>query len=205
MEHHPDDVPSPIDLQAAEDAKAWADTANLHRPWRARFFETIAEALDPTRPARVLELGSGPGFLAEHVLRSRPSIDMVLLDFSAPMHDLARTRLQAYSHRVRYVQRSFKESQWMQGLGAFDYVITNQAVHELRHKRHAEPLHRQVRSVLSGSGAYLVSDHYFGEGGMMKEGLYMTPEEQCRAISSAGFSRVEELLRLGGMVLHGAT
>jgi ubiquinone/menaquinone biosynthesis C-methylase UbiE len=200
----PEDVPSPIDLQAASDARAWAESANLVRPWRTTFFEAIAEAIHPAKPVRVLELGSGPGFLAEQVLSRRPFVEMVLLDFSEPMHALARERLQNHSNRVQYVQRSFKEDHWMDGLGVFDHVVTNQAVHELRHKRYAGPLHEQVRSVLVPGGTYLVSDHYFGDDGMKKEGLYMTVEEQRRTLAAAGFTRVEELLRLGGMVLHSA-
>jgi SAM-dependent methyltransferase len=204
MSTEPQDVPSPIDLQTESDARAWAESANLVRPWRAAFFETIAENIDPSRLVRVLELGSGPGFLAEQVLRRRPLVEMVLLDFSEPMHMLARGRLVDYATRVQYVQRSFKEDHWMEGLGTFDHVITNQAVHELRHKRYAEPLHKQVRSVLQLEGTYLVSDHYFGEDGMKKEGLYMTVEEQRQTLLAAGFTRVEELLRHGGMVLHSA-
>lgn len=204
MELQTQDIPSQIDLQAASDARAWADAANLARPWRTTFFETIAAAIDATKPIRVLELGSGPGFLAEHVLNKRPNVAMVLLDFSGPMHEIARERLQNHLQRVRYVQRSFKEGNWTEGLGGFDYVVTNQAVHELRHKRYAEPLHKQVRSVLLGGGRYLVSDHFFGEGGMKNEGLYMTVAEQREALVAAGFPQVDELLCFGGMVLHSA-
>jgi SAM-dependent methyltransferase len=204
MNMEPQDIPSPIDLKAESDARAWAESANLVRPWRAAFFETIAENIDPSRSVRVLELGSGPGFLAEQVLCRRPLVEMVLLDFSEPMHLLARERLGSYAKRVQYVQRSFKEDRWMAGLGAFHHVITNQAVHELRHKRYAEPLHKQVRSILRPEGTYLISDHYFGEDGMKKEGLYMTVEEQRQTLLAAGFTRVEELLRQGGMVLHSA-
>jgi SAM-dependent methyltransferase len=174
------------------------------RPWRTAFFEAIVENIDPSKPVRVLELGSGPGFLAELVLGKRPLVEMILLDFSEPMHVLARARLKSHETRVQYVQRSFKEDHWMAGLGAFHHVITNQAVHELRHKRYAEPLHKQVRSILLHEGTYLISDHYFGEDGMKKEDLYMTVEEQRQTLVAAGFTRVEELLRHGGMVLHSA-
>ena len=201
----PPDVPSPIDLQGDTDALAWAESANTLRPWRLAFFEAIANAMDSTRAVRVLELGSGPGFLAEHILNAHPLAEMVLLDFSKPMHRLAMARLQRFSGRVAFVERSFKEVDWMSGLGSFDFVVTNQAVHELRHKRYAEPLHRQVHSVLDKGGAYLISDHYFGDDGMKKEGLYMTVEEQQAALVSAGFRGVRELLRLGGMSLHSAT
>lgn len=200
----PPDVPSPIDLQDDADARAWAESANTLRPWRLTFFDAISKAIDTTRAVRVLELGSGPGFLAEVILRHNPGATVVLLDFSGPMHRLAQERLQAFSERVSYVERSFKEADWMNGLGDFDCVVTNQAVHELRHKRYAEPLHRQVRSVLRPGGSYLVCDHYFGEDGMKKEGLYMTVEEQQDALRSAGYQTVQELLRQGGMCLHRA-
>lgn len=200
----PPDVPSPIDLQAEADALAWAESANTLRPWRLAFFEAISNAIDSTRAVRVLELGSGPGFLAEHILSAHPLAEMVLLDFSKPMHRLAMERLQRFSGRVTCVERSFKKADWMSGLGLFDYVVTNQAVHELRHKRYAEPLHRQVRSVLDDGGVYLISDHFFGDDGMKKEGLYMTVEEQQAALVSAGFRSVHERLRQGGMSLHSA-
>jgi SAM-dependent methyltransferase len=198
------DVPSPIDLQQEADAKAWAAAANEARPWRTKFFETIASAICADRPARILELGSGPGFLADHILGKHASAQMVLLDFSEPMHKLASERLQAHADRVTYVCRSFKSENWKHDLGTFDYVVTNQAVHELRHKRYAVSLHVEVRSILREGGCYLVSDHYFGEDGMKKEGLYMTVSEQREAFASAGFNSVSELLRLNGMVLHSA-
>ena len=146
------DVPSPIDLQSEVDAKGWAESANQLRPWRVQFFEAISAAIPSERSARVLELGSGPGFLAEHIFRSHPSVHMTLLDFSEPMHALAMERLRPFAGRVSYVCRSFKEENWMEGLGTFDYIATNQAVHELRHKRYAERLHRSVRSILNLDG-----------------------------------------------------
>jgi hypothetical protein len=61
-----EDVPSPIDLRSATDAGEWAAAAMAKRPWRTDFFAAIADAMAASRrgPARVLELGSGPGFLA---------------------------------------------------------------------------------------------------------------------------------------------
>jgi hypothetical protein len=71
-------------------------------------------------------------------------------------------------------------------------VITNQAVHELRHKRYAEELHRQVARVLR-------------PGGMANDQLYMSAAEQKFAIDAAGYASVHQLLLKGGMVLHRAT
>lgn len=202
----PLDVPSPIDLQSAKDAIAWEGAAMTVRPWRVEFFECFADEIARAQGAqRVLELGSGPGFLAAHLLNVLPDLRMVLLDFSAPMHDLARTRLASHLDRVSFVERSFKDPDWFASLGTFDFVVTNQAVHELRHKRHASTLHAQVRNVLGPQGRYLVSDHHAGEGGMSNTDLYMTVEEHREALAAAGYRAVQEIKRKGGMVLHRAS
>jgi ubiquinone/menaquinone biosynthesis C-methylase UbiE len=200
------DVPSPIDLRLMADAKEWEQTAIEKRPWRTAFFERFsAEAQSLSSSIKhVLELGSGPGFLAEHMLQALPDIEMVLLDFSASMHQLAQERLGKMAGRVKFVERSFKQADWSEDLGKFDCVVTNQAVHELRHKRHAVTLHTQVRSVLNEGGIYLVCDHYAGEGGMKNDQLYMTVDEQRQALQSSGFQQIEQVMSLGGLVLHRA-
>jgi SAM-dependent methyltransferase len=152
----------------------------------------------------VLELGSGPGFLAAHLLAALPELSVTLLDFSAPMHELARTRLALHLQRVSFIERSFKDPDWFASLEVFDFVITNQAVHELRHKRHATTLHKQVRHLLGPHSRYLVSDHYAGDGGMSNTDLYMSVEEHHQALATAGYQVISELKRKGGMVLHSA-
>jgi SAM-dependent methyltransferase len=200
------DVPSPIDLRTMHDARAWADSANLKRPWRTDFFARFEMAISnaPSRIARILELGSGPGFLAERLLPAFPSVEYVALDFSPAMHQLAAKRLQPWLPRVNFVERSFRDAAWAQDLGSFDCVVTNQAVHELRHKRHAAELHCQVREVLAAGGLYLVCDHFAGEGAMKDHSLYMSVDEQREALEAARFDSVKLLLQQGGLVLHQA-
>jgi ubiquinone/menaquinone biosynthesis C-methylase UbiE len=201
------DVPSPIDLRLMSDALESEATAMEKRPWRLEFFAKFADELANMEPTatRVLELGSGPGFLASIVLSQASDLRITLLDFSDAMHALARQRLGAMIDRVEFLVRSFKDPGWFQGLHDFDAVITNQAVHELRHKRYAEELHRQVVRVLRPGGTYLVCDHFSGPGGMANDQLYMTAAEQKSAIESAGYASVRQVLLKGGMVLHRAT
>ena len=200
-----DDVPSPIDLNSPKDAAAWEESAMQKRPWRADFFEHIATeiAAAPGR-GRILELGSGPGFLARQLLERLPGATMHLLDQSNAMHSLARERLGELAARATFLTASFKEPDWPDRLGPYDFVVTLQAVHELRHKRHALPLHRQVRSVLAPGGAYLMADHFCGPGGMANDQLYQRIDEQQAALHEAGFTQVTELLREGGLALHRA-
>jgi SAM-dependent methyltransferase len=202
-----DDVPSPIDLRLADDARQWAATAMSKRPWREQFFQQFIKelrALDAA-PLRVLELGSGPGFLAQRVLEAIPSVDYTMLDFSQAMHDLARERLGPLMRHVRPIVMDFKSEGWADNLGQFDAVVTIQAVHELRHKKHALALHQTVRSLLSMKGWYLVCDHYAGRDGMQNTALYMTVEEQCGCLEAAQFGTVTNALEMHGMVLHRAT
>jgi SAM-dependent methyltransferase len=200
-----DDVPSPIDLASPKDAAEWEATAMQKRPWRMEFFDRYAEEIAKAPgPVKILELGSGPGFLAQHLLSRLPEATMHLLDNSNAMHALARDRLGELASRATFVPASFKEPDWPDRLGPYDFVITHQAVHELRHKRHAVALHRQVRAVLKSGGAYLMGDHYCGPGGMANDQLYMSIVEQQAALGEAGFAQVAELLRKGGLVLHRA-
>jgi len=199
----PIDVPSPIDLRLMADARPWAETALARRPVRPEFFEAFAREIGRDG-ARVLELGSGPGFLAAHLLRAWPGLDYVALDFSPAMHELAAERLGERAARVRFVERSFREPTWVDGLGPFDVVVTHQAVHELRHKDHASTLHAQVRPLLAPGGRYLACDHYLGGDGLSNDQLYMTVDQQREALLRAGFASVAPVLVKGGLALHRA-
>ena len=197
------DVPSPIDLRLMVDARPWAETALARRPVRPEFFDTFAREVGRDS-ACVLELGSGPGFLADHLLQAWPALDYVALDFSPAMHALAAERLGERAARVRFVERSFREADWADGLGPFDVVVTHQAVHELRHKDYATALHAQVRPLLAAGGRYLVCDHYLGGDGLSNDQLYMTVDQQREALRRAGFAQVEAVLVKGGLALHRA-
>lgn len=189
------------------DAVAWEASALAKRPCRPQFFDAFSAAIAASAvpPARVLELGSGPGFLAQHLLQEHPNISYVALDFSPAMHELAARRLSNFAGRVSFVERSFREEDWASGLGQFGCVVTHQAVHELRHKRHALALHQSVRATLGADGLYLVCDHFVGAGGQSNDQLYMSVHEQRECLLQAGFAHVDAVLEAAGLVLHSAT
>jgi SAM-dependent methyltransferase len=200
-----EDVPSPIDLRDPEDAREWERTAPS-RPGRGEIFEAFARELRALgqRPLAVLELGSGPGFLGAYLLDAIPALALTLLDFSAAMHDLAGARLGEYSDRVTYVERDFRQLGWWVGLGLFDAAVTNQAVHELRHKRHAAALHAAVKAVLKPGAPYLVCDHCYSQG-FGNERLNMTLVEHRDALCEAGFSEATLVAAAGTLAMYRAT
>lgn len=106
---------------------------------------------------------------------------------------------------MRFVERSFRELSWSEGLGAFDHIVTHQAVHELRHKRHASGRHAQARQLLQAGGRYLVCDHFSDDGGMRNEQLYMSVGEQRMGLKEAGFGKVEPVFLKGGLMLYCAS
>jgi ubiquinone/menaquinone biosynthesis C-methylase UbiE len=201
---HPQDIPYGNDWDNPADVALWAESADRIRPWRSQIRDFIAEQLARLQPgARVLELGSGPGFLAERVLERCPQLGRyTLVDFSRPMLVLSRERLARF-HAASFVCASFKSAEWIECVeGPFDCVVSMQAVHELRHKRHALRLYEQVHQILAANGRVLICDHLPFDDTPKSIALYMTEEEQTSALSSAGFVQVRTSLAMNGLMVY---
>jgi SAM-dependent methyltransferase len=199
-----EDVPSPVDFHDPAQARAWEEQTVKGRPWRPQFFARMVTALRThfAGPFSVLELGSGPGHLAEQLLTHCEVRRYVALDFSPAMHALAGTRLSMFAGRVEFAVRDFRRTDWNAGLGAFDAVVTLQAAHETRHKRHLPVLLAQARQTLLPDGLLLYCDHYAGPGKHPE--LFLDTHAQPEALHQAGFAGIEKLLDLGGMALYAA-
>ena len=198
------DVPYGNNWDSAAEAAAYGDAADQARPWRSRIRDHIADRVAMLAPgARVLELGSGPGLLAHRVLQRCPHLGTyTLMDFSEPMLALSRERLAAYPAAC-FVLASFKSQDWTSRAGGpFDCVVSMQAVHELRHKRHAPRLYEQVYDVLAAPGLFMVCDHTPFDDSPRSLALYMTEQEQQRALADAGFARVHVELGMNGLMLY---
>lgn len=188
-----EDVPYTEDLQSPDGAKAWADNAERRRPARAQIRHEIGERLETLSPeSRVLELGSGPGLLAEHVLGRCPQLaSYTLFDFSEPMLEMSRGRVGRFA-AARFVAGDFRSDDWIRHVpGTFDAVVTMQAVHEVRHARHVPRLYRQIRGMLAPGGLFLVCDRTPEDDTPRSRALFMTAEEQVEALRQAGFVDVQ--------------
>jgi SAM-dependent methyltransferase len=153
--------------------------------------------------ARVLELGSGPGLLAHRVLQRCPDLDTyTLLDFSEPMRALSRERLAPFP-AASFVLASFKSDDWTRRVeGCFDCVLSMQAIHELRHKRHAERVYKQAHEILAAGGLIMICDHTPFDDSSTSTALYMTEAEQQQALAAAGSANVHVELSIDSLVVY---
>jgi ubiquinone/menaquinone biosynthesis C-methylase UbiE len=198
------DVPYGNDWDSASEAAAYGEAADRARPWRSEIRDHIAARVAMLAPgARVLELGSGPGLLAHRVLQRCPNLETyTLLDFSGPMLALSRERLAAFP-AASFVRASFKSEDWTHRVeDRFDCVVSMQAVHELRHKRHARRLYEEVYRVLAVPGTVLVCDHTPFDDSPKSVALYMTEQEQQQALADARFANVHVELAMNGLMLY---
>ncbi len=202
-----DTIPSPINFHDPKAARRWAGEANRKRPARKEFFKRLSSELSIgfDRPVTILDIGSGHGFLAEHLLLCCDVQSYTMLDFSEAMHDLARRRLESFKDMTTFLIRNFKSRGWPAKLGRYDAVVAMQAVHEVRHKLHVPALLGQIRKLLHPAGRFFICDHFL-EG--MKKGnpeLYMTVKEQRAVLRKAGFEGVKPLLQKGSLALYRAS
>ena len=194
-----EDVPSGIDLRLPHDAHAWTAEADVKRPYRVEARALIAERVAAHGARRVLELGGGPGLLAEAIVARQP-VDYMLLDFSEPMLALARQR----NPGIACVLRDFLDPAWPDGLGTFDAIVTMQAVHELRHKRRAQLLYTQALAVLAPGGLLVVADHEPPETRVRARDLHATVGEQHAYLGGAGYRDVETIATFGTLYVIAA-
>jgi SAM-dependent methyltransferase len=194
------DLPIRVDFRDPATARAWIEDTRVRRPYRPRFFAAFCAALAARPRLRILELGSGPGQLAREILVHCDVQRYVALDFSPAMHEIAAEHLGELAGRGTFVIRDFREPAWPGGLGAFDAVVTLQAAHETRHRRHLVPLLERARTVVAPGGVLLYADHYLTPDTKLPA-LLPARVDQPLALERAGFVDVQLRHEEGNMAL----
>jgi tRNA (cmo5U34)-methyltransferase len=127
-------IPGYGELRAAVDR--WAD----------------AGADDPGELQRVLELGCGTGSWAVSFLERHPRAELVALEFSAGMREVAASGLERFGTRARVIDMDLND-----GLpdGRFDLVTSTLAIHHVRDKAR---LVREIYEHLVPGGRFVWAD-----------------------------------------------
>lgn len=169
-----------------------ADWANrfIPTPEREQLFSTIIRRLaeEPLPAPHIVELGIGPGYLAERVLQRLPQVAYEGVDFSTAMLDLARQRLANFGERVRFTQADLLDDDWIQRVqrpvGA---VISTWALHDLGGEAQTAQVYRACARLLP-------------PGGLLLNGDFVKPEETSLPFEPGRFpvARHLELLQAAG-------
>jgi ubiquinone/menaquinone biosynthesis C-methylase UbiE len=106
----------------------------------------------------VLDLGVGSGLVAEAVLETFPRADLVGVDLSEPMLELARGRLERFGSRVRLLQHDLARlDELALRQAAFRAVFSIQTLHHLSDSEKAAVL-AHIANLLEPGGVVVIVD-----------------------------------------------
>ncbi len=182
-----------------EFAATWAERF-VPTPERLTLFQLMLSELRSGIPAdgRVVELGVGPGYLAEYLLSRMSGIRYWGVDFSSPMLDIARQRLHPYSDRVAYLQADLVAERWWEALPApVDAIVSTWALHDLGSQENVEKVYRRCAQVLVDGGPFLNGDFIKPDGVSVEyESGRFEVAKHLDALHRAGFSYADCLVIL---------
>jgi len=197
------DYTGPLDYFDPAYVNDWTSVANSKRPFRLELFEAIVSELAVLHASKVLEVGSGPGFLAERVLAGCNVDSYHLFDFSPYMLELSRVRLMDFGDRAVFHQRSFLDEGWWRSLpGLYDAIVSVQAIHEVREGARIPRLYGELRRLLRDGGIILIADEV-NDGDHKEEHLLSLSEHEA-ALLNAGFEGFRRVHSAGDLVLFAA-
>lgn len=150
----------------AEFVATWAERF-VPTPERLELFNVILAELESRVAANgcVVELGIGPGYLADHLLRMMPAIKYYGVDFSRPMIDIARKRLRCHSARLAYIQADLvKDKWWTEIPGPVNAIVSTWALHDLGSRESVEVVYKSCVQVLQDGGILLNGDFIKPDG-----------------------------------------
>ncbi len=198
------DYTGPHDYSKEAYVNEWASVANSKRPFRPEFFDAFVSELAVLHNPKVLDVGSGPGFLAERVLNLCDVASYHLFDFSPHMLELSRARLRDFGERAVFHQGSFLDEGWWQSLPApFDAIVSMQAIHEVRDSARIPKLYGELKLLLREGGIILIADEVNDSD--RKEKHLLSLSEHETALLRAGFEQIRPVHAAGDLVLFAAT
>jgi ubiquinone/menaquinone biosynthesis C-methylase UbiE len=112
------------------------------------------------RLKNILDLGCGDGPLGRLLLKKFPSATVTLVDFSDPMLEAARNRLDD-PKRAYIVKADFSSRKWLEPISdqaPFDVVVSGFAIHHQPDHR-KQQLYKEIYQLLTDRGVFLNLEH----------------------------------------------
>ena len=156
------DLPATHDWKEPGFASRWEALAEQVNPVRQEQLDLLLGLLRHEAPGTVLDLGVGSGLVAEMVLEALPEAQVVGLDSSPAMLDLARDRLARFPGRATMIEADLETvtvAACLAGPGPIHAVISVQTLHNLEPAAHRRMLASTAEAMAPG-GMLVIADRY---------------------------------------------
>ena len=189
------------DLRTQADVVEWTAGLQTRYPERIQVMQHIIAQLKalPFPAPQVVELGPGPGLLAELLLRDLPHISYTGLDSSSLLLTYARGQLAAFGRRARLIQVDLNGEAWLAQLPAeIHAIISLHALHDLGDESHIVRIYGLARRLLVPGGLLLNADFVVppGQDNPEQPGRRSIPRH-LELLQGHGFERVACSLEIG--------
>lgn len=144
---------------------------------------------------RILDLGAGDGIAVAALLERHPVESAVLVDFSEPMLQEARSRLASVDARVDFVWGDLRDSDWrpaVERAGPFDLVVSRFAIHHLPDRR-KRSLYGEILDLLRPDGLFIHIEHVSSLSPVYEHAFYQSIAEGIHRAES-GKRSVDEII-----------
>ncbi|MGI9552491.1 MAG: class I SAM-dependent methyltransferase [Aurantibacter sp.] len=171
-------------------SKEWADKFKPTSQ-RISLFETILKNISHKKKESIsiLELGIGPGFLADYLLKKLVKVDYTGLDFSESMLKIATKRTAKHKTKISLIRADLTNKNWTNKLNGYpDVVVSTWTLHDLFNKDNIFNVYKCAFEILSEGGVFLNGDFIKPEESNHEyEGGRIRPSEHLKLFRSAGF------------------
>lgn len=183
-------------LHNFHDKKFSEEWSNRFKPTvdRLSLFQMILERLDlkNDQQLRILELGIGPGYLAEYILSKYNNIIYEGLDFSEAMIDIAKCRLKTKENNLILTKADLTMDAWKNKIkSAPQNIISTWTLHDLLSKQNICNVYKTAYEILPPKGKVINGDFIKPEHSDIEyENGRINPSEHINLLKSCGFREV---------------
>lgn len=189
------------DLRTQADVAEWTAGLQTRYPERTEVMRHLVAQLKalPFLVPQVVELGPGPGLLAELLLRELPQMQYIGFDSSELLLAYAQNQLAPFGTRAKLIHADLNTEDWLAHLpNDIHALISLQAMHDLGDESHISRIYGLARRLLTSGGLLLNADFVVPPG-------QKNPDQPGRRsiarhlelLHAHGFERVSCTLKLG--------
>lgn len=182
-----------------EFVRGWASRFEPTAP-RLQLFDMILAEVEKLGKAdsHVVELGTGPGYMARHILERNSALGYEALDFSDVFMQVAKETIDDLCHRVTFTNADLMTTDWPQKLSKRpDAIISTWALHDLGGQQPVADVYARSYETLPAGGLLANGDFIKPDGTEWDyEAGRFSIERHLELLREAGFKDPKSLAHL---------